>query len=428
MSCVPFTCNDKSVNVLGERDRLHGWCGDGKSTGAGRYERSEACLSIGKRGEYGEENISGKCGDDGYPITCGTNKDFIRSGVSCRRLQFLGDVPTCCQQVFDPSVSKCFTRGDPSLGTCPPDARSATGSLCRDYYLTFCTSPANVNDSSKFDLYWRGNGLCRRVYQENSSDIAYTENLGTGLLTSFFSQNSLLEPGEPGYNPDQETIYEFCKETPYFCRRFLSDSLCLIKTRQDLIGRDTARDFCGCYLQNKNYEEFGNEVAGISRECDPICIPASTIKYLGPGSSQPTTCQSTICLIEDVNISLINSSTGEINFNTVCGGCGAAGCSCFIKDINLITNNSALENLNFINNCSQLQCYQTQSDGSYRAVDCETFDENGETIPPSDSSREREGFNKTLIIIIVVISLILFLLFIFAIIFILRRKRSQGVK
>ena len=144
-------------------------------------------------------------------------------------------------------------------------------------------------------------------------------------------------------------------------------SICASYTRKDL-ENPVLRKLCGCYLPASEY-------LNVPQSCDPICSGLDTIKYYSGTSSVSVPCIKNLCVIDDVTLSLQNSTIPELSFSQVCPACaGSASCECVIADVNIITTNSQIELINFTQDCGgNSRCYAKNQDGSQSPVDCQTF-------------------------------------------------------
>lgn len=408
--CVPdYTVTCTTAPNIGDRTIIPGFCGPAGP--AGTALRVNACNSLGLPGEFGNENeVNNGCfyqaGNPGN--SCG---GVVGRSVSCQRLNYGGNVQNCCLNpgsCIDPVTGK---------GTCDPQARGYTGTQCQQFFLSYCSSPATLEEN------WAPNGVCTRVLEANSlsGNNAYVSELGNNFLSAFFGRNELSQPGSATFNPFQDRVLNICQQNPLACNSYLQNNLCTSYSRVDLsTSFPDLQKFCGCQLPLSEYNTFLNNQGGVSLECDGLCNTATTVKRVDPVSGKALTCSSNVCIIDDVTINLIESNVGNISFGQVCGGCAGGSCVCLTKDISITGSNSTIGNINFEQNCTTTTCYQTKSDGTIVEVPCGTIaeqEESAENTPTPTS-------NRTLIIILVILAVIVFLLFIIgAVVVGLRRKR-----
>lgn len=414
---------------LGDRVVVQNFCS--VAGPGGTSARINGCNRIGIAGEYGRE-----IGEGGCSFKSGTNNQCTQGGgvdghgLTCERIDFKGDTGWCCTVGLGPTgaTSPCFVNNDQKQGTCHPNARSASGSGCMNFYLTSDNSSGfcDPSDFNEFKNRWDPNsetGYCYRALRANAEagSVTNVRSLGQLLMDGYFRRFSIAEKGQVGYNDFQETVLDICRTVPYACGDYLKQNLCVDYTREDVIDLPSRHAFCGCHLQSNQYETFLNEKAGVRRECDTICIADKTIKVTD-SFGELQLCKNTICAIDNVTIDLINSSAGDINFGQVCGGdCANGGCSCMFKDINISGENSKIGNINFQQSCTKTQCFITsEEDGSLIEVDCEK-----QTEDPKENNRRRNEENdvegdRNIATIFIIIGVVVFILMMILIIMLIR--------
>ena len=407
--CFPdYTVNCNTAPNIGDRHIINGFCNEAGALGtAGRIQ---ACSNLGVSGEFGDENQTGSCGFPAFQPgqACG---GIAGVQVSCRRLDYKGDITDCCV-----NAGKCISSNG---GTCDPEARSFVGKRCQQFFLSYCST----NRPDQLEERWAPSGICTRVLDNNAlaGQTVYVADLGTVLLNSYFSVNQLSAPGTPGFTDFQDRILDICQQNPNACQRYLQNNLCTRYSRSDLAnGFPEQRQFCGCHLRAEQYDTFLNNQGSVSVDCDGLCSPATTVKRVD-SSGRAITCNSNICVIDNVTVQLIESNVGEITFANVCGGCSGpnSSCTCLIKDVSIEGNNSTIGGINFNNECQRTNCYQTNSDGIVVEVPCGTLQEQEEA-----ANNAPQPNNRIIIIILAVLGVIIFALFIIGIlIFSFKRKK-----
>lgn len=411
------SCDDN----IGDRITVEGFCS--VSGPGGTQARRDGCNRLGMAGEYGEENMGGGCNfPSGTNDYCTSSGGVVGNGLTCKRLDFKGDVGWCCTTGLGPTggTRPCFVDNDQKNGTCPPNARSSSSEGCMNYYLPSANSNGFCNPDSfnAFVERWDPNsekGYCYRALITNAGEGNTTNvrSLGQLLMEGYFSRYQLTEKGQAGYNDFQETVLDICKRTPGACGNYLKNNLCRDYTRENVLDLPARQSFCGCHLQNNQYETFLNEKAGVRRECDTVCIAERTIKPTDSAGNLQV-CQSTICAIDNVTIDLINSQAGDISFSQVCGSNCTGACSCIFKDINISGQNSKIGDIDFGQSCNTKTCYVTsEEDGGLVEVDCEKFEEEAEerAQDPGERDNDVEG-SGSVAIIFVIMGIIIFILLI----------------
>ena len=183
---------------------------------------------------------------------------------------------------------------------------------------------------------------------------------------------------------------------------------CEVYQRSELENLSVQRT-CACYLPDSEYQNQQG-AQEFPRACDPFCAKnrINGVNFFESSDSvTPETCQTNICLIDNVTVEAINSDLGQIQFGELCGGCGGTGnCRCIISDINLLVNNSKLDQIDFINDCpGGAICFAKDQDGQNQEVPCESYFQ--------EFNQKAETRRRNLLIIIVVIILIIIILVIY---------------
>lgn len=326
--------------------------------------------------------------------------------------------PCCIQFTLQGSSASCYANGDEGYGICPVSTRASTAEDCQDFLAEYCSRDIG----STFYTKWNPGSVCSIGLVQNAlaGNNTTVDEIGYKFLNSYFA----IHPLEETSFAYQDRVLQICQETPLACSRYLREKLCVKKTREEISTTDYALKFCGCQLPANQYETFSNSVAGISRECDVICVAPSIVKSVD-SQGEIVQCHSTICIIDDVSINLSNSEVGEINFATMCGGCSNSNtsCNCYIKDVDIKTIESSIGAINLRNECDgQLKCYKTVGD-TQQEYNCN----NGEDIPGGDiPPKPDESYKKTIIIIIIIASvIILFLIILSFSLFTIKKKKKN---
>ena len=132
-------------------------------------------------------------------------------------------------------------------------------------------------------------------------------------------------------------LYTVCTEYPYLCYSgetnggaFL-DNICTAKngvTAESMLTNPNINKWCGCNMPDSQYSAYLNGLGGtlISKECTPYCNSADVIPAFDTETLQIKTCNQSLCVIDDVTITLARSrATGPITLNNICTSCSPAG-------------------------------------------------------------------------------------------------------
>lgn len=282
-------------------------------------------------------------------------------------------------------------------------------------FTTQCV--AGLTGDSQFLSAWTNTNFCPNYIltnlQNNNLDIAQQSMVQ--VFDQYFT-NGLLPFPNGGPGTFQNYLYEnICSlnqgtnpsttlPDPAACSLALT-SLCSNYQRSDAVSDQNISNFCGCYLPSQAYSQYENQF-GIAQQCDPICRPTSTIPLVN-STGQIQSCTSNICIIDDVTITIANSTVGSVTFSDICGGCaGAANCQCYINGVSINTAESSLSNINLNQNCTgAINCYTGASGTTPVQVPCAST--NLPTTPTSFlTTNEIIVFAVSLIILVIVIIVI----------------------
>lgn len=164
-------------------------------------------------------------------------------------------------------------------------------------------------------------------------------------------------PNQETYNPFQDLLFEnICCPYPGLCQTMLHQQ-CKDFNLDQVSKNQILSQWCGCHLPTKVYEKYSVQYS-ISPQCSPLCNRSDTIHLTGVNSN-PVTCESSICIIDDTTLNIINSQIGgNVSFNQFCGSCNKGECSCIFSDNEIDIINSTV-NKNFIpivQNCGSFSC------------------------------------------------------------------------
>lgn len=217
---------------------------------------------------------------------------------------------------------------------------------CNRKVLSAESTCSGVNQSTiqQFTNTWEKN-KCINVY----SNILYDTQVDTtdnGLLiynpnnlariqgdiasvfvtyTGQFEYDFTADVNSQKYNSFQDNIIDLCTSNlvPGGCD--LALTLYCSKYTQDEIAQDIVKaKLCGCYVSP--------EYPDVSPACQSLCHMASTAQKADPATGKLVTCDNTVCVIDNNNISLTDTDTTTA-FTQICSGCDddpANPCVCII--------------------------------------------------------------------------------------------------
>lgn len=209
------------------------------------------------------------------------------------------------------------------------------------------------------------------------------------LFCTYLSTNNITDSRvDPLFNPFQDTLLAMCDDDrlPGGCDEALKNQVCSGVSRQQASVGRALPDFCGCYVPPDPVILASTH----NEACDPLCHRASTVQKAVPETGQFIECAATICVINDVSISVNQSNVGGITFDQICGGCNQKNhpCECIISGTDVTT---VLSNVGIGTQFSQLcgtnsVCLEIQADGTVKSLPCATFDPNNQPIPTFSSA------------------------------------------
>lgn len=321
----------------------------------------------------------------------------------CERIAFTGDPQTCCMKNYNKfsQQSNCFSDSG-QQHTCAPEYRGPSTDGCRQTFTDICI---NQTTDEEYHQAWTDNNFCQYMVEQNTytspgvpntSGLAWLQPQIQILFQRYFI-NGILRQGTAGQF--QEDIYRICRDNPAACRTALNQT-CSQYSRQSAEGNTAIVNFCGCHMEDSVYAVYENLYA-VGKLCDPLCARGSTIQTTDVfGYTQ--LCQSSVCIIDDVSITLTESNVGNINFTQACGGCvGNTQCQCIISDVNIDAVESELGNISLEQYCTgNLTCY-TQS-----AVQVPCVSEE----PTSGPKEETNVLAYTTILVIFILIVLMFVM------------------
>ncbi len=248
-----------------------------------------------------------------------------------------------------------------------------------------------ADTTANFESRWSVNSVCPTVYQigifaqqcipvgdapivrtgNPFNPVAYSQiqqEMSTALYT-FFSNHPFDE------NPFSSSILQnelmsACVNVPGVCE--LSESqMCKSCSRQRISGSVNLLEYCGCYAPTD--PQFNSTV---SPQCDYLCTTAASSKLRDAVNGGVIQCSQTTCIINNVSINSVNSTTANITLDQVCNQCvGSNTCKCFI-DVSIpnVISNMGLNETTFATQCPFATCYTTDSNGNNpQNVDCASY-------------------------------------------------------
>lgn len=459
----------------------------------GNSEREEYCGKLGdnewevkSKGNVGSCNYNDCNKVQAYDGHCGNCYAISGATVTCKRTAYNGNPTTCCLQDYDfpedlqgtqQQLPLCFDQGtngmDNSMqNTCDPEYRNITSTACQNNLLDYCVgADLEPNDTSWLNRWQdnvnRGNcsyAISRNLYVEplplfdnivqwppsafrDNQGFAWSRELMERVFEKYQAQGFRIGtlPGLPGYNLFQDTILKpICTTAPGICQQGLN-TICSNTTTDELLRNQALVPWCGCYMPNDQYQTYV-DLYQASKECTPTCARQGNIPIVSADGRQTVLCNQSICIIDDVTITLENSNVGgSINFSQFCGGCSGpvsgvnnslnttsnndpnntgsqntSSCLCIISDNTIDTASSSIGGgIDLNEDCgSNTQCFKQNPDPSNGLPDQLPINCNGpadqdpftELMNQQEQERRDRIFRTTIIAVIVIIGIVVLML------------------
>lgn len=208
-----------------------------------------------------------------------------------------------------------------------------------------CTSPTNFTCSALVDN-WNTHSCSQtmrysRIMGSKPNSLAYSRkglqpyvDRWTNFLKRYTSKYEFTDNVKSSrYCPLQENIISACTAsyTSPLCSDFLDD-FCSTVTRDRARSSRTLTNLCGCRVPpDEKYFKYTK-----SKQCDPLCNRVRTAKKVNLDTGEEDVCRENVCVINDYNTHLTNSSVqAGSTINQICGHCGKTGCMCIISGPNV---------------------------------------------------------------------------------------------
>lgn len=258
---------------------------------------------------------------------------------------------------------------DPTSTTCQ--------SSIHDYCLGDDLDLTTVGGLQEWNSRWVPGGACPYMLARNAtqscslvgplqaSGLTYDRNLINDVFNKYTSLGYVIGslPGNPGYNEFQTNLFSVCFAAPGICQSQLN-SICAAESAANLQINPGIAPWCGCYLPAAEYASY-TDTYQVTRQCTPYCNREGTIPLVAPDLVTVEPCTQSLCIIDNVSLTLLNSSIGDLTFSQLCGSCGNTAsntCQCVISDLNIIAVDSQIGSINLSQNCGKTNCVRTNPD------------------------------------------------------------------
>ena len=219
-------------------------------------------------------------------------------------------------------------------------------------------------------------------------------------------------PGRAGYDEVQENLLAACQKLPACDKAMRQQSQGF--DRNTIANNRAYVDFFGCYSPPPALDAAAKILAN-DKQCDPLCNRVSTIQLWETTDPKnqfygnQIECQRAVCVIDNITIDAIKSTTGDINFDQVCSACsnasGNVGCTCIISGVDINNIWSEIGGVNFNQQCGGAGslCLEISDNGTDTPVEC------SKAIDDSSGSKVSTEVLVIIGIILVVIIIIIFI-------------------
>lgn len=317
---------------------------------------SELCTETGGTSDNPEweyytvdQTVSAQYNPDDFKEICpgGTSAGCTGNGAKCIRIAFTGDPVQCCLNDYK-CVSKITTNtrtcysDDDKKQTCQPQYRSLGESSCRPLMLDYCLG-TDLNDSDNpYEWFerWTSNecpkfvdklvyGCEKKTGIVSSDGLQFARLVMTAAFEKYASQGfSIMDSiSDPNYTQFESLLYSVCDDAPMACNEYLQ-SLCNGETVDSVMTNPAHLKWCGCYLPTAEYDRYN--IYQLNKECTPPCNQKIAIPLVTPDGSNIIKCEQNVCIIDDTTINLVNTESGDIDIDQVCGSCNEGQCDCLM--------------------------------------------------------------------------------------------------
>jgi hypothetical protein len=391
------------------------------------------------------------CGNNNNPAvasqSCGSCSLGL-SGRKCRitRTGYGGDPSSCCLVAAsatnaNPAITTNAPVREPTLFnwndvqgtnfTCNPNLLENCGTSYSSIIAGYCSTLSKYGTQKAWQPGTPNNdyvGYCNNfVKSMNQTNKATAQTvLGAAVNTMStdpnFSDFGKSDPAKAGVISN---LLQFC-DTMGTCDAQLKQ-MCKAYTREEIfdaykkylelvainpddqnaVAYKNIYQACGCHLSPSQYTEWSNlGVDETNVSCDPLCVLPNVVPQFSGGAK--ATCNQSLCILDNITVDIINSQTGDINFNTLCGNCKGGQCRCVFSNVNIFQSGSSVGNINFEQNCGTCSTPDPNNPGNFINIDCKSGMPSGPPVEKTwwDKTKAWISENKGLTFIIAIIILI----------------------
>lgn len=310
----------------------------------------------------------------------------------------------------------CGCNGDRSLPGCE---YTDTGRTSIEAACSASNGTGGIIDITELRDTWASNN-CREIYSNilytlpdstlgyNPANLSRIQSDIDHLMSTYvgpYGYEFTTDTSSSKYNPFQENLLAMCSDPllPGGCNLFLSN-YCPKYTRDEISRNRALASVCGCYAPP------AYPTSTVPSQCDSLCHLVGVSQQSQPCTGIIPTCSNTVCVIDNVNINLVNNNTSSNTaFQQICPACNPSNpCTCIIGGIDV---KDTLERsgvgVNYTQYCgTNAQCFEKDAVGNLTQVQCPT------TI---DFEGEPSTFNVIPWLVIGIIAIVIFFIIVIVI-------------
>lgn len=281
-----------------------------------------------------------------------------------------------------------------STGVCSSSNPSQTAQPV-DYVSPNIANPNGTSAQKVAYQFYKNNNACDFTDdKDNCIPICkYDGNDAPGCIRDdsanpFFTTTLPQMVNDAKMNPSANNSAQACDN--------ILQAFCQSMTRDDInadisAGSMTLMDTCGCHLkpingtvttptnpikmcpitaQAPSKSPYYTNTAG-GQACDPLCLNSTIQNCLYSSNDGPDKCACTAqqCIIDNVTINEVNSSTGGINLSQSCNGG-----QCYISNVTVNAINSGVSgNIDFFQDCGSCYTFTGGNLSTAQQIDCGTL-------------------------------------------------------
>lgn len=298
------------------------------------------------------------------------------------------------------------------------------------YYKNCATGycPNNSTCAKVMADYCLKNGLdpqCEKFFDVTNNTTS-KRLVGQAMLGAW-----IQESPDPTKNGNFKDMAKLCGRLapPGTCDQQLY-KFCNILTRDELNKNVDYKNLCGCFLAQKEYNEFNKVLKGagaLPDICDPLCASSDTQR--GDRNCNTDRCKSAICVIDLGNGQVQKAIQNNEAINQTCVTSKGGSSECYIAMTNMSRAEMRQMNIHVDQKCGQCFLYDPKKpykEGvNPQPVDCKHLagggnggngggGNGGGNNPPTSPSTNNEKKKKIIITISVVVALVIIIIILMA--------------